>query len=382
MRRLNKYPTVVFILHPLKVSEFRKNSFFYSPFELIVNFLLKIFNDKLIRRIYSIIPPHKILNVKELSINNKIINLKFIMCTVFPADYFRNRKLAINKILRATEKAYREGGNIVVLAGITSIATNQGLLVKEKFRNKIDFAITTGNSLTAALVIRGVENACNLFKVNLSNTKLAIIGATGDIGGVCVRYFLSKVKCMNLCARNIDKNFLNNLKEDEGGAKLQLSNNISEAILDADIIILSTSSYVPLIEEKDVKRSAIIADVSLPYNVDSDFSNKRSDVFVFDAGKACLPEKYTNLPEFKKYIGLEQAIHGCLAEGIILGLENEIRDFSLGRQTITLESVEEIWKKAQKYQISLSKFAFQGKYYSEEKIISYKKQFGYDNTIF
>jgi predicted amino acid dehydrogenase len=47
---------------------------------------------------------------------------------------------------------------------------------------------TTGNTLTAAYIVKGIEKAATGKDINLQESNVLIVGATGDIGMACVQY--------------------------------------------------------------------------------------------------------------------------------------------------------------------------------------------------
>ena len=63
----------------------------------------------------------------------------------------------LDKVKRAIEVAGREGTRIATLGGFTSILIEAGMRIPEGAP-----ALTSGNTLTAALIIRGVERALGL----------------------------------------------------------------------------------------------------------------------------------------------------------------------------------------------------------------------------
>ncbi len=98
--------------------------------------------------------------------------------------------------------AIREGAGIVTLGGFSSI-------LLEGKTDRLPFhpgtAFTTGNTLTVALIVRGMERALALAGRDPSESNILIIGASGDVGSGCARCLAPRVKRLSLCARNPDR---------------------------------------------------------------------------------------------------------------------------------------------------------------------------------
>ena len=85
----------------------------------------------------------------------------------------------LTRVREAAEYAIREGARIVTLGGFSSILLEGKLdLVPQHPAT----AFTTGNTLTVALIIRGIERAAELAGRSLQEASLLIIGASGDVG--------------------------------------------------------------------------------------------------------------------------------------------------------------------------------------------------------
>jgi len=184
---------VGFILHPLNVSEFSKRTDLYYPFGSFVKFGLKFFEPSRIKLFYSNLPPHKIMEIKNVRSSHECeIDLLGIMCCMFPGEFIKNKSSSIKKVADSINCATKRGVNIVILTGFTSIVWNKFTdEIRKRLINK-DVVITSGNNYTACLIIQEITNVCKKFNVDTEDLTLSIIGATGEIGSICSK-ILSKL---------------------------------------------------------------------------------------------------------------------------------------------------------------------------------------------
>jgi fatty aldehyde-generating acyl-ACP reductase len=369
---------VAFIMHPLNVSEFRNKIYFYSPFDSIVDFFLRILSPNFVKKFFASLPPHSFMNVGNFkSSKQSVVDITGVMCPMFPEEVVFNKMNALNKVFRAVKYAIHRGSSVVVLAGFTSIIGNQGQEIKSRLEEgQKDVVLTSGNSLTAALTLKGIKKALDVLNVKLNDLTTVVIGATGDIGSICSEALALDSKEIILCSRTVDVNHeLFKKIYQEKGHKVSIEKNIAKAISRADLIVITTSSFIPLVDLHEVKPRTIICDVSLPYNVSNISGAQRRDVFVFDGGKARLPKCNSNNSKWLTFNKNYESIPGCLAEGLLLALENQKTDFSIGRGNITKDKIDFILNLADSHGFDVSNFAFHEEPYSEEDISDFKRVF-------
>ena len=364
----SKYPPlkVAIILHPLNIELFLYNfHFFYRPISYLVKPFERFFSPYLIKKFYPLCSPHVFMNLKEIDLGeDRRINLIGVMCPLFPDQLILNPKQAIDKIIYSAQLAKRMGAQIVALAGFTSIVSNGGIDIL----GQVNLAITSGNSLTAALGIEGIERAVKLCNKKMENCTMAIIGATGDIGSICAKIFARKLKKIILCARK--KETINDLAaklKETHKIEIEIECSAKVASQKSDIILTATSSLGNLIELSELKTGAIVCDLAMPPNILRSSIQERKDVFVFDGGRAKI--KFYDKIKNKQWTSLfpQNVIYGCFAEAIALALENKFESYSVGKGNITEEKVNNIRMIGKKNGIELSEFYFGNKKYSEHE---------------
>lgn len=351
---------IAFLLHPLNLEDFElKVKKAYFPSSIFWGPFLKLIPSFYIKNLFSFLPPHKVFDVKCIQSKMGIqISCSIIVLPLFSEQIVSQGDRVVKpKLLKCAKIAQKHGAKIMALGAFTSIVCDQGRGIAEE----AGIAVTSGNTLTAALTIDGIIKSAKLLNKNFEHSTLAIIGATGDIGLACARVLINKFNQVILCSRSINqKNSLVNELIVSKAKNCKLDTDVNSAVKDADFVILATSAFGPIVDIGNLKKDSIICDVSLPYNISNTAIRQRRDIFVFEGGKAKLPfpEKIMNT----KWHSLmpNNSIFGCLAEAIVLGFEDRCINYSLGRGVITDEKINEIRSLSKKHGVELADFSYQG----------------------
>lgn len=253
----------------------------------------------------------------------------------------------LGRIIRTGKLAENLGANILGLGAMTSVVGDAGVTVA----SQLDMAVTTGNSYTVATALEGTKLAAGLMEHDLRETEVAVVGATGSIGAVCARLLAREVRFLTLVGRQLDK--LNELRArilSETGLAAQVTSDIGSALKRADVIITVTSSADAVIEPQHLKPGAVVCDVARPRDVSRQVAEQRQDVLVIEGGVVSVPGDVQFPINFGYPPGTALA---CMAETMILALEERCENFTLGRE-ISLEQVEEISRLAKKHGFSLA----------------------------
>jgi predicted amino acid dehydrogenase len=253
------------------------------------------------------------------------------------------------RVLDAAQVAVREGARIVTLGGFSSILLEGKT---DLLPSHPETAFTTGNTLTVALIVKGVERALALAGRDLAESNVLIVGASGDVGSGCARCLAPRVKRLFLCARNPDR--LNKLAAEFPGILVKADTDVARLAHDANVVICAAS-----LPESDLRLNALPAgsiacDAGYPKNLSPDFAPREGVVFYGGLGQASGGIKLDPdlLPIVYPY-SLSNLTHGCLLEGIVLAMELRFQPFSQGRGRITPPRVDEIWRIAQNHGIGL-----------------------------
>lgn len=312
-------------------------------------FVSKLAPEFLIKIILRILAPLKIHHVKNLrSAQGAEIDGCFIVCPLLSKQVLTMKEESVlNKILNAVRLGEKSGAKVIGLGALMGIAGKGGQWIA----GKTNAAITTGSSLAAAAILETLDRATALRRIDLSKSKVAIVGATNAIGQNCALGFLNRADTVFLLAKNAErltelKEFLIAQKSKTNVVAKGLA--LENVIKDADIIIFTTSAIeVPsAATAHNLKEGAVICDIPSPRNIPEEICASRKDILVID-GAVIEPPRTAK-------IGLklplkEDFIFACMAETMILAFEDRTQDdFSTGFKP-DLNKVAEIKSLAAKH---------------------------------
>lgn len=306
-----------------------------------------------IKDIFCFIPPRSIFKMKVRSKTGAEINGVYIETFIDPEkltpEYLRTN---IKKVTDAISVAQKLNAKIIALGGFTSIVLEGNFNAFETTESKL----TTGNSLTSAYILKGIEKAAQQLNIDFSECSILIIGATGDIGMACTNYLKSRAKQLLLCARNKKRLeiFSNELLEQN--VSIKYSTELNELISKADIIISVASSKN--IEISNCKNKVIICDAGYPKNLEQK-TETRDGVSLFHGGMGQIQYGYDFNPDYtdyfykypSPYIG-----HGCVLEAIVLAFENKFENYSTGKGIIKHSKIDDIYEMSLKHGLALAPF--------------------------
>ncbi len=312
---------------------------------------LKKLSCDAIRNIYSFIPPRDVFRINAKSITGKELHGIYIETFIDPDKLDAgHQRVNINKVKDAVSFVNKLGAKIATLGGFTSIVLEgnlYGLPISETI-------YTTGNTLTSAYIVKGIEKAAAFCGKDLRKSNILIIGATGDIGLACVHYFKDKCKKLLLGGRNIQRlgQLALALKDQE--VPVQCSALLEDLVPEADIIICAASSSD--IKLTNYKKGVIIGDAGFPKNMESSIECHQ-DLHLFYAGMGQMMGGYTFSPDYTSYMYRHPApyiSHGCVIEAMVLAFENRYESYSAGRGNISTSSMEDIYALSLKHGIGLA----------------------------
>ncbi len=274
------------------------------------------------------------------------------------------------RVLEAVEMARDRGAKIVGLGGFTSIVMRGGTRAVGR-----GVAITTGNSYTVVSAIEAIEEACRRLGVDLADAHVGILGATGAIGAAATRLLAARAGHLTLLGnpanpaksrRRIERVMVDVLRI---AARTKDGGRVAEAVRSAlslpvdemsdaqweslrdhvmgeasnlplawslerasvlpgcDVVLTATSSTEPLVQPEMLKAGAIVCDLSRPSNTSRSVAVERPDVLVIDGGVV----EVHNRPHLGIDFGFPCGLaYACMAETMLLGLEQHYRDTSIG----------------------------------------------------
>ena len=284
-------------------------------------------------------PPQLVEHVEIVSKTGKTIEGAYIDSCFVP-EMLSRFKTARRKVLNAMELAQRKGINITALGGFTSIIfENFNLLQHQHVRSTmLDWSrFTTGNTHTAWVICKQLEINASSVGIAPENAKVAVIGATGDIGSAVCRWLSNRtgVKDLLLVARQ-QQPLIDLQNELKGGTIMTLE----EALPQADIVVWVASMPRNLqIDKSKLRNPCLMIDGGYPKNIDEKFSGE--GIHVLKGGIVEFFEDIGwNMMEIAEMDKPQRQMFACFAEAIILEFENCHTNFSWGRNNITLEKMD------------------------------------------
>jgi fatty aldehyde-generating acyl-ACP reductase len=283
-------------------------------------------------------PPQLVERVQVTSRTGKVIEGAYID-SVFVPEMLRRFKTAKRKVLKAMELAQKSGIDITALGGFTSIIFEDMNLLKEERVSAVALdwqRFTTGNTHTAWVICQQVETNAPRLGIDLARAKVAVVGASGDIGSAVCRWLQRRgVGELLLVARRPQP--LIDLQQSLGEGRIL---DLADALPEADVVVWVASLPQSLqIDTGALRNPCLMIDGGYPKNLDS---------------KAAAPGVHVlkgGIVEFWQDIGWQmmevaemakpqRQMFACFAEAMLLDFEGIHTNFSWGRNNITLDAMD------------------------------------------
>ncbi|HEX8237230.1 MAG TPA: hypothetical protein VF600_14825 [Abditibacteriaceae bacterium] len=270
-----------------------------------------------------------------------------------------------DKIAAAGKMGAQYGARVVGLGAFTSVVGDAGISVAERLKGVIN--VTSGNSYTVYTAVEGLLHAAELMNVDIAQSRVAIIGATGSIGAVCAKMLAPQVAAIDLVGRDQQKLEALRVEVSTQAARratVSIATNVKEALREADLVLAVSAAGKELIFPEDLKIGAIICDVARPRDVSKRVVDERNDVLVIEGGVIAVPGPVN----FNFNFGFpDKTAYACMSETMLMALEGTYEPFTLGRD-LTVEQVQRIGDIAKKHGFKLAGFRSFEKAVTEEKI--------------
>ena len=284
-------------------------------------------------------PPQLVEHLQVTSATGKTIEGAYIDSCFVP-EMLSRFKTARRKVLSAMELAQKNGIDITALGGFTSIIfENFNLLKEQQIRSTtLEWErFTTGNTHTAWVICRQVETNAPKLGIDLSQARVAVIGATGDIGSAVCRWLSQRtgVKELLLVARQPQP--LLDLQQELGGGRIL---KLEEALAEADVVVWVASLPQTLsIDAASLKSPCLMIDGGYPKNLDTKASGDGIHVL-----KGGIVEFFSDITwqmmEMAEMDNPKRQMFACFAEAILLEFEGIHTNFSWGRNNISLDKMD------------------------------------------
>lgn len=320
------------------------------------------------------------------------------------------RTEVVDTIRQAVDMARDLGAQVVGLGALTSVVTRGGRDVLGR-----GIAVTSGNSLTTVMALEALYKGAQKMNIDLDRARAAVVGATGSIGRACAMLLAEEVSHITLLGnprapltsqrrlkqlgedilsranrrrkegdrRGISgwlyqvllslENLDEDLKQETAGileqgervpwevmericrylsleAPLSIAVGTGDILHLCDLIVSASNSADYIIHPGHLKAGAVVCDVARPADVSPEVLKQRDDVLVLEGGLVELPDTVC----FGQNLGYREGIAlACLSETVMLAMEADWRDYSIGSQ-LPLETMEYMRSLAIKHGFSLA----------------------------
>jgi fatty aldehyde-generating acyl-ACP reductase len=286
-------------------------------------------------------PPQLLETVSVTSLTGKTIEGVYIDSCFVP-EMLSRFKTATRKVQNAMELAQKSGIAITALGGFTSIIFENFDLSKfQQIRaTTLEWErFTTGNTHTAWVICRQVETNAPRLGIDLSTAKVAVVGATGDIGsGVC-RWLSQRTGVGELLLVARQRQRLLDLQTELGTGRIL---PLEDALAEANVVVWVASLPQTLTIDRDrLQNPCLMIDGGYPKNLDTKAAG--DGVHVLKGG---VVEFFNDIDwqmmEVAEMANPKRQMFACFAEAMLLEFEGWHTNFSWGRNNISVESMEQI----------------------------------------
>ncbi len=284
-------------------------------------------------------PPQLVEHVEVVSPVGKKIEGAYIDSCFVP-EMLSRFKTARRKVLNAMELAQKKGINITALGGFTSIIfENFNLLQHQHVRNTMlqwD-RFTTGNTHTAWVISRQLEINAPAIGIELQKARVAVVGATGDIGSAICRWLSQRTGVAELLLVARQQQPLLDLQKQLGGGRIL---SLEEALPEADVVVWVASMPRTLeIDTSSLRKPCMMIDGGYPKNLGSKLAGSGIHVLKGGIVEFCSDIGW-NMMELAEMEKPQRQMFACFAEAMLLEFEGCHTNFSWGRNNITLEKMD------------------------------------------
>jgi acetylornithine/succinyldiaminopimelate/putrescine aminotransferase/predicted amino acid dehydrogenase len=291
------------------------------------------------------------LNVQ--SITGEEVHLTYIGLDLTPKQimagiYARDTQWMMDKIEDAVMQARDYGCQIVGLGAYTSILSGNCKRITTD-----GIILTSGNSLTVGMAMEGMKQAAHSSGIDIRRSRLAVFGATGNIGATLALMMAPEVESVLLLVRDEQSPRVKSMVEEIGqvARNLVVTSDLHE-LRKCNLIAAASNSPEPLIYPQHLSSEpTIVCDIAVPADVAPEVCLQCPQATVLRGGLIKLPR---NDDFLIAGLDLEPGyVFACMGETLLMGLEGVTSSISFG--SIKPEGVQWALQAAQKHGFALGK---------------------------
>lgn len=295
-------------------------------------------------------PPQIVDSITVTSLTGQKIYGKYVESCFLPEMLASHRiKAATRKIINAMAHAQKNGINITALGGFSSIIFEKFNLQQIKQIRTVKLELerfTTGNTHTAYVICRQVEQVSQQLGIDLSGATVAVCGATGDIGSAVCRWLDARTQVEELLLVARDQQRLQELQADLGRGKIL---GLEAALPLADVVVWVASMPKGVeIDPTVLKQPCVMIDGGYPKNLANQIQHPGVHIVNGGIVEHSLDIDWQIMQIVNMSIPTRQ-LFACFAESMLLEFEQWYTNFSWGRNQITVEKMDAIGRVSLKH---------------------------------
>ncbi len=277
-------------------------------------------------------------------------------------EMLKSSKKVQKKVLDIIDEFQEQGAGIVGLGGFTSIVGKRGLDVA----SQSGLPVTSGNSLTTYAAFKALMKVLDWLQILPQNAKVAIIGYPGSICLSLSKMLLEMGCSLDLVYRSSGMNpdTLMSYLPSKWHDSVSLIADIEDCYTKNRLFVAATSSG-NVIDANKLLQGSVVIDIALPRDAEK-LKQSRNDILVIDGGYVTASSK-VKLGSESLNMAMKQQINGCLAETMVLTLEERMECFSIGR-TLEPEKVMEMGEIAERHGFEVLPLASYGERINKETV--------------
>jgi len=288
-------------------------------------------------------------------------------------DMLRQPATALDLVIREVTALAAGGAAVVGLGGATSIVGDRG----HRTADAVDVAVTSGNSLTAYAAHDTLRHVMGLAEYRATDAPVTVIGYPGSIGLVLCRLLLAdgyRVQVVHRRGERGREALLRYLPAD-AHSRVGLLADPAEAYAGSRLFV-AASSTGGLVDAARLRPGSIVVDVALPRDVRRPPAD-RHDILVLDGGLVSAADGALRVDG--RTVGPTRLLNGCLAETLLLALEQRAECWSIGRE-LSPERVLEIGVLARRHGLRPTPMASFGRRVTDDDVVRLADAYGARRT--
>ncbi len=328
-RRPNQM-VAAFMVHPLSIEDFWQTGRFAWMRPLVER---GVVSEKSVRQLAENLRPMKMAELRGVRTNDGRELLTYIIsCPILPEVFRDKPDLATRRAIEGARLAQELGASVFGLGAFWSTVGNKGQDVQDAVPG---ITVTNGGAYTSGTIKAAIPAILTHFKAesrDLSQAVAAVVGANGVVAFGIARTIAPQVRKVIMVGRDLTRleRSANTLRRANPGTDIMTTTDVG-AIREADLVFTATSDPNPVIFPEHVKPGAWLFDEGRPADVHESVA-ALPGVRLIPGGVVRPPGNMHTLIDM--HFG-EGAVPACLAETMIIAINDAHDRKSLGAQTLT-----------------------------------------------